>query len=136
LAITSSPLNGNWNMVGNRRKEQFPLLSLHLQVNGTQIVAHGDVEVRCPNDPRNASGAKGEGIGGEIAPDGSFTLTNHSTSDTIQMRIRGRVPAEGAAIWDGEYTISWLSSRNCPGYQTTKSFTAARLAPLNGTFSG
>jgi hypothetical protein len=134
--VPSSPLNGNWNIAGNRQKQQFPLLSLHLQVNGTQIIAHGDVEVRCPNDPRNGSGAKGGGIDGEIAPDGSFALRNHSPRATIQMEIRGRVRAEGAATWNGDYTISWLSSRNCPGYQETKSFTATRLAPLNGTFSG
>jgi hypothetical protein len=108
---------------------------LHLLVNGTQIIAHGDVEVRCPNDPRNGSGTKGGGITGEIAADGSFTLRN-STRNTTQVEIRGRVPAEGAATWNGEYTLTHPPSLNCPAYQETQSFTATPLAPLNGTFSG
>jgi hypothetical protein len=131
----SSPLNGNWNIAGNRKKDQFPLLSLYIQVNGIQVIAHGDVQVRCPNSPRDGAGGKGGAVTGEIGPDGSFSLRS-IPGNTIQEEIRGRVPEEGAEAWNGEYTLIWPPSRNCPGYQETRSFTATPLAPLNGTFSG
>jgi hypothetical protein len=131
--ITS--LNGNWNISGNRKKEQFPLLSMFFQVSGTQIIAHGDVEVRCPNDPRNGGGVKA-GWRGKIAPDGSFVLRNNGASDTTQWEIQGRVPPEGGATWSGDYTLTRPASRNCPAFQQTNSFTATPLAPLDGTFSG
>src|ERR1700683_788989 len=76
LPITSSPVNGNWNIAGNRKKEQYPLLSMHLQINGTQIIAHGDYQAVCPNSPRDGSGGRGGGLHGEIAPAGSFRLRN------------------------------------------------------------
>jgi hypothetical protein len=135
LPITSSPVNGNWNIAGNRKKEQYPLLSMHLQINGTQIIAHGDYQAVCPNSPRDGSGGRGGGLHGEIAPDGSFTLRN-SPQATIQVEISGHVPAEGATTWSGEYTLAGDISKKCPGYRQTNSFTATQLAPLNGTFSG
>jgi hypothetical protein len=132
--VSNPPLNGNWNITGNRQKKQFPLLSMHIHVNGAKVIAHGDVEVRCPSDPRNGGGAKGGGLAGNIMPDGSFTLRNSSV-DTTHVEIRGQVPAQGAATWNGEYTLTRAASPNCPLYQETKSFTATPLATLNGTFS-
>jgi hypothetical protein len=132
---TSSPLNGNWNIAGNRQKNQFPLLSLYLQVNGSQIIASGDYRAVCPNSLRDGSGAIGGGLHGKIAPDGSFTLKN-SPRATIQVEISGHVPPDGATSWSGEYTLTGGVSSKCPNYRQTNSFTATPLAPLNGTFSG
>jgi hypothetical protein len=134
--VASSPLNGNWNITGNRKKEQFPLLSLFLQVDGAQIFASGDIEVRCPNDPRNGAGAEGGSVRGEIAAGGSFVLGNGNTKSTTQWEIRGRVPAEGAASWDGEYTVGRKATPNCPAFQLRNSFTATQLPALDATFSG
>jgi hypothetical protein len=91
--VSNPPLNGNWNITGNRQKKQFPLLSMHIHVNGAKVIAHGDVEVRCPSDPRNGGGARGGGLAGEITPDGSFTLRN-SNVDTTQVEIRGQIPTQ------------------------------------------
>jgi hypothetical protein len=134
--ITSSPLNGNWNLTGNRQKKQFPLLSMYLQVNGTQIIAGGDYQAVCPNSPRDGAGGIGGGnLHGEIAPDGSFTLRNGPRA-TIQVQVSGHVPSAGATTWSGEYTLTGDVSRKCPTYRQTNSFTATPFAPLSGTFSG
>ena len=135
IPIPSSPLNGNWNIAGNRQKNQFPLLSMFLQTNGTQIIASGDYQAVCPNSPRDGSGGIGGGLHGEIAPDGTFTLKN-SPRATIQVEISGHVPAEGATTWSGEYTLTGDLSSKCPTYRQTNTFTATPLAPLNATFSG
>ena len=135
LPNTSSPLNGNWNLTGNRQKKQFPLLSMYLQVDGTQIIAGGDYKAVCPNSPRDGAGGIGGGLRGEIAPDGSFTLRNGPRA-TIQVEISGHVPSEGATTWSGEYTLTGDVARKCPTYRQTNSFTATPVAPLSGTFSG
>jgi len=136
--VTSSPLNGNWNIAGNRQKNQFPAISMFLQVDGAQIVTHAHIEVHCPSDPVNGSGVGGYSLRGELAADGSFTLTQHDPRNTLQAEIRGRIPAEGSATWSGGYTVFRSPSRNCPGFDQpqTGSFTATPLAPLDGTFSG
>lgn len=135
LPITSSPLNGNWNLTGNRQNKQFPLLSMYLQVNGAQIIAGGDYRAVCPKSPRDGAGSIGGGLQGEIAPDGSFTLRNGPRA-TIQVEISGHVPSDGATTWSGEYTLTGDVSRKCPTYRQTNSFTATPFAPLRGTFSG
>ena len=135
LPITSSPLNGNWNLTGNRQKKQFPLLSMYLQVNGTRIIAGGDYQAVCPDSPRDGAGSIGGNLQGEIAPDGSFTLRNAPRA-TIQVEISGHAPSEGATTWSGEYTLTGDVSRKCPAYRQTNSFTATPFAPLSGTFSG
>jgi hypothetical protein len=130
----SSALNGNWHVAGNRIKKQFPLLSIYLHVDGTQIIGHGWLQAVCPNDPRNGAGGN-LSLNGEIAPDGVFTLRNNPRS-TLHVEISGQAPAEGEITWSGEYTLTGDISHECPSYRQTNSFTATPLAPLNGTFSG
>jgi hypothetical protein len=84
VPITPSPLNGNWNITGNRQLKQFPLLSMHIQLNGTQIIAHGDHFATCPDDPRRGGGGS-MSVSGEIASDGSFTLTTRRPGNTFQI---------------------------------------------------
>jgi len=132
--IQSSALNGNWYIAGDRMKKQFPLLSIYLHVDGTQIIGHGYGQAVCPNDPRNGAGGN-LSLNGEIAPDGVFTLRNNPRS-TLHVEISGQVPAEGATTWSGEYTLIGDISRECPSYRQTNSFTATPLVALNGTFSG
>ena len=136
LSVGVSPLDGNWNIAGNRQKGQYPLLSMHLQVSGTQIVGRGDVQVKCPEGAELVSGAIGGGLSGEINSDGDFTLRNNNTVHTIQIEIHGRVPTAGAITWSGEYILTRAASPNCVPIHYSDSFTAEPLAPLNGTFSG
>ncbi|MGA2099004.1 MAG: hypothetical protein ABSH39_22160 [Candidatus Acidiferrum sp.] len=134
--ITSSPLNGNWNIAGDRSKEQYPLVSMFLQVEGTHAIAAGHVEVRCPDDPRNGEGAQGASTRGEIAPDGSFAIKHDHAVATLKWEIRGHVPPEGATTWSGEYTLKVDAGRKCSAFEQTKSFTATRLPKLEGKYSG
>jgi hypothetical protein len=133
-SIPPSALNGNWYIAGNRMKKQFPLLSIYLHVDGTQIVGHGWAQAVCLNDPRNGAGGN-LSLNGEIASDGTFTLRN-GPRNTLQVEISGQVPEEGATTWSGEYTLTGDFSHECPAYRQANSFTATPLAALNGTFSG
>jgi hypothetical protein len=133
-SIPSSALNGNWYIAGNRMKKQFPLLSIYLHVDGTQIIGHGWVQAVCLNDARYGGGGN-LSLNGEIAPHGLFTLKT-GPRNTLQVEISGQVPAEGATTWSGEYTLTGDISHECPSYRQTNSFTATPLVALNGTFSG
>src|SRR5580698_1573208 len=133
-SITSSALNGNWYIAGNRMKKQFPLLSIYLHVDGTQIIGRGWMQAVCLNESRNGAGGS-LNLNGEITPDGVFTLRN-SPRSTLHVEISGQAPAEGATTWSGEYTLAGDISRACPSYRQTNSFTATPLAALSGTFSG
>ena len=103
-SISSSALNGNWYIAGNRMKKQFPLLSVYLHVDGTQVIGHGWMQAVCPNDPRNGAGGS-LSLNGEIAPGGAFTLRNNPRT-RLHVEISGQVPAEGETTWSGEYTIT------------------------------
>jgi hypothetical protein len=133
-SISSSALNGNWYIAGNRMKKQFPLLSVYLHVDGTQVIGHGWMQAVCPNDPRNGAGGS-LSLNGEIAPGGAFTLRNNPRT-RLHVEISGQVPAEGETTWSGEYTITGDISRGCPSYRQANSFTATPFAALDGTFSG
>lgn len=135
-SVGVSPLDGNWNIAGNREKGQYPLLSMHLQVSGKQISGRGDVQVKCPKGVELLSGAMGGSLTGEITSDGEFTLRNGSTGHTIQIEICGRVPPEGATTWSGEYILTRAASPNCVAIHDSASFMATPLAPINGMFSG
>jgi hypothetical protein len=133
-SIQASALNGNWYIAGNRMKKQFPLLSIYLHVDGTQIIGHGWVQAACPNDARQGMGGSLT-LHGETAPDGHFTLKN-GARNTVEVEISGQAPAEGATTWSGEYTLTGEISHECASYRETNSFTAIPIVDLNGTFSG
>ena len=135
LPVYTSPLIGNWNIAGNSALGQYPLLSLAVFVNGNQITASGFVAVQCTN--------QGGGVGstislaGTIATDGSFQLAEPSSPlpGGTQVVVSGTVPAQGATTWSGSYSIIDASSTNCVFSQTAP-FTAAALAPFDGTYAG
>jgi hypothetical protein len=129
-----SPLNGNWYIAGNRVKQQFPILSVYLHVDGTHVTGHGYVQARCPNAPESGGGGS-LALNGEIGADGIFTLKNGPRT-TLQVALSGKIPAQGTNTWSGEYTLAGNISHNCPGYSQRASFTATSLPPLSGAFSG
>jgi hypothetical protein len=130
-----SPLTGNWNIAGNRALAQYPLLSLAIFVDGSQITARGDVQVQCTN--------QGGGIGGTInlvgtvAADGTFQLAAPSNlpADGTQVVITGTVPSQGATAWIGSYSIVDAPTTNCT-FSKSAAFLATALAPFDGTYSG
>jgi hypothetical protein len=135
VATIASPLDGNWHFAGDRQKKQYPLISMHLHVEGTQISGHGEIETRCLNAPLSGGGGSAS-VTGEIAADGTFTLATPAPSRASnQVTIEGRVPVAGAASWTGSYTLQHSSSPTCTMEQAAE-FTAVPLAPMNGTFAG
>jgi hypothetical protein len=129
-----SPLNGNWQLMGNRERKLYPLLSLAIHVNGKQIIATGDDFVACPTSQSDGVGGKQE-MTGEIAPDGNFTLRTLSPRNTLQLTITGKAPGAGSTNWPGTYNFTNPISHGC-AFDQQGSFAAKLLAPLNGTFSG
>jgi hypothetical protein len=126
-APISPPLNytpnGNWLLVGNQPKEQYPIISAALIVSGNQVIASGLMETAC-----------GEGIGeypfyltGPVAPGGSSQLA--SIPPDASITISGVLPASGATTWSGTYTD------NC-GINQSGPFTATVLPALSGTYKG
>ena len=132
---TSSPLNGNWNITGNREKMQFPLISMFIQVEGTHILGQGDVHVMCPDAPKNGGGGD-RSMGGELAADGSFTLTTLNPNTRVKVTVKGKAPLAGATTWSGEYTVVGNPYLACATNRQADTFTATPLAPLSGTFAG
>ena len=129
-----SPLNGNWQLTGNRERQSYPLLSMAIHVNGKHVTAAGDNFVVCPTSPREGVGGNQE-MSGEINPDGNFTLQTISARNTLQLTVTGKVPDAGATSWAGNYKFTSPTSHGC-AFDQEGSFTATLLAPPNGTFQG
>jgi hypothetical protein len=129
-----SPLNGNWQLTGNRERTLYPLLSMAIHVNGKQIIAAGDNFVVCPASPRDGIGGNQE-MSGEIDPDGNFTMRTISSRNTLQLAVSGRVPDAGSTSWAGTYKFTTPTSHGC-AFDQEGTFTATLLAPLTGTFHG
>lgn len=90
--------------------------------------------MNCPN-----GGAIGGAIEltGQIASDGTFVLSNASEPlDSIQVSIRGTVPADGATSWPGSYTITNAATETGCTFNDSSSFVAGLYPPLNGTYAG
>jgi hypothetical protein len=137
--IAASPLDANWQITGNREHKQYPLISMAIHVDGKQVTAAGDRFMACPTSPTTGGGGNFS-LTGEIDPDGSFTLQTHQTphpgKPAAQLTIAGKVPAVGATSWDGNYTITGEHEVPACSLDQAGAFTASRLAPLPGTFSG
>jgi hypothetical protein len=118
-----------------------------IHVNGKQIAARGDWFVTCPTLSSYGSGGSFT-LTGEISPDNSFTLRRnltgvgkHAELVTLpgpQLTIAGKVPPLGSTSWGGTYTITGKMPPTNPKCSLDQgdAFTASRLAPLAGTFSG
>jgi hypothetical protein len=71
-ASVASPLDGNWQVTGDREHKQYPFLSIFIHANGKQVYAAGDSQTVCSNTGGPYGGAFH--LAGQIEPDGSFTL--------------------------------------------------------------
>ena len=129
-----SPLNGNWQLAGDRDRKLYPLLSMAIHVNGKQVIATGDDFVVCPTSPRDGVGGNQEMIG-EIDPDGNFTMRTISSRNTLQLTVTGKVPEAASTNWAGTYKFTSPASHGC-AFDQEGAFTATPLVPLAGTFAG
>jgi hypothetical protein len=134
---TTSPspaaLTGNWNLLGNRALQQYPLLSLTLVVNGNQITATGDGLVECTN-----SGGGGTlGLSGQIATDGTFELNESpGNQSSFLWAITGTAPPPGGSTWTGTYTLTSSPAYTGCTIKQSGPFTATTLPPFSGTYTG
>jgi len=133
-------INGNWHIAGKEGVTQLPLvqsplLTFAMGVNGKTIYASGNVGVNCSNGGAAIGGVSP--VTGQIASDGTFLLSNSAEPlDTIQLTIRGKVPADGATTWTGSYTIvNAVPSTGCV-FNDSSDFVATAYPPLNGAYSG
>ncbi len=135
-------LNGVWSLAGNRALGKYPLLSLSLIANGTQITALGEMEVVCGNQGQSGFTTRAEAslnLSGQIASDGTFQLApggNLTVPDSIKTVIHGTVPAPGQSTWSGTYSFT-----NAPGdtsciVNQSAPFTALAVVPVDASYAG
>jgi hypothetical protein len=115
---------------GDRTQAEYPVLSLALFANGSEVTVSGDMQAQCIQ-----SFLKSEEetfyTSAPTAPDGSFHLIVKEVD--IPISISGVVPADGAATWDGIYFVG--SSGACT-VNATSTFTASTLHPYDGAYAG
>jgi hypothetical protein len=132
-------IDGNWHIAGTEGTYGFlpvqsPLLTFAIGVIGNNINASGDVGVNCLN-----GGAIGGSMSltGQIASDGTFLLSNSAVPlDSIQITIKGTIPAEGATTWSGSYTVTNAASETSCSFNASSDFVADLYPSLSETYSG
>lgn len=132
-------INGNWHLAGEQGippnlLTQAPLLTFAIGVDGNKIYASGNVGGKCSDGLGEVIGVMS--LSGQIASDGTFMLANSSPLDSIQISIKGKVPAEGATTWAGSYVISNPAAGTSCVLNASSDFVADLYPPLNGTYSG
>jgi len=129
-------LNGNWNLAGNRALLQFPLLSLSLIVNGSQITANGDEGVQCSNRLGGVGGSFS--LTGQLASDGTFVLAESpvDANNSIQVAVTGTAPTAGSNTWAGTYSFTDLAGYTSCLVNQSGPLVAAPLSPFTGTYAG
>ncbi len=149
LKGTSADLRGGWLIAGTMPfgtpfgSGTLPFgLALNLDIINGQVNGYGSQEIPCSsNGP--LVGAVGGGIrlaSAAIAADGTFTLTDVLVGNNTQHQIvvQGMVPATVGGSWSGTYTVA-APQASCNGTvppPQAGTFTAQRIADLNGTFAG
>jgi hypothetical protein len=146
---TSADLRGGWLIAGTMPLSTplgsgtFPFgLALNLDIINGQVTGYGSLQVPC-----SSSGSLPGAVGGgtrlasaAIAPDGTFTLADVLVGSNIQHQIivQGTVPSTVGGSWLGTYTAA-APEASCNGTvppSQTGTFTAQRIADLDGTFAG
>ena len=133
-------LNGNWHIAGQQGISpdlvaQSPLLTFALVVNGDVINASGYFGFNCSEG--NGSSISIMSLTGQIAPNGTFLLTDTTSLDGGQITIHGRAPVDGATTWAGSYAITGETGffSGC-SFNGSSDFVADAYSPLNGTYTG
>jgi len=133
-------LQGNWYLFGQNSfasgdSTSASYIGLAIGVSGNTIYASGDASVNC-SQPGSGIGGGISAIG-EIAADGTFTLTDTSnTLNSIQYTIRGTVPLNGSATWQGTYSLFNSASTIGCTFNQSGEFTATAYAAFRGNYTG
>lgn len=132
--ISGTAIEGNWHVVGGENQSQYPFLTLTLVVNGNMLYGSGNVGVSCASSDLPQIRA-GFSFTGQIGSDGSFTLSNSSLG-SLQIAIRGKVPAAGSTTWAGTFSISNSPTQTSCILNESGDFVASLYPPLSGTYAG
>jgi hypothetical protein len=131
--ISNTVIQGNWNLVGEENPSQYPLLNLTLVASGDSLYGSGNIGVGCLSSSDVIR--EGFSFSGQIASDGTFVLTN-SSLDSLQVAIRGRVPAAGSKTWAGNFSITSAPAQTSCIVDDSGEFVASVYPALNGTYAG
>jgi len=134
-SLSSTSLNGNWEITGNGALGKFPTISLGIFVNGNQVVAQGPIGLVCGSGASALAGTLY--LSGQVAPDSTFQLSDAGprAPGNNQVTISGKVPASGTNVWAGSYSVTSPSNAACV-FNHSAAFTAALLTPFDGTYAG
>ncbi len=136
-APSYSSIEGNWKLIGQGSAPGAlptgPYIGVVIGVDGDTLYANVDNEVPCSSG-NSAIGGSG-GAAKTTITDGNFQIFNASAEDSIQFLIKGTVPVNGSATWQGTYELYNSSTTSCT-FNLSGSFTASLYLPLQGTYSG
>lgn len=132
-------LSGNWHLSGSfGLPVDGPRLIVSLIVEGGKVMGGGDLQMVCAVD--HAGLGTNFFLLGQIAADGTFTLTDLDTfaggegEKLHAISISGRVP-EAADQWSGKYTLRVFGKTKCTN-EITSDFVATRMPVLKGAYLG
>jgi len=127
-------LTGNWNIAGS--STTFPSISMAIEVVGTSVTAQGTLVNECSGTTISLAQFY---LGGQIAGDGSFQLSDLQSStvtNSLQIGISGTAPVYGGTQqWSGTYSLISSSTFICSANQSS-SFVAAAIPNFSGNFVG
>ena len=146
-AMNGAVLNGNWDLsvasdgiLWGAPLSRPSRLALTLQSDGDRLLGSGSLQTRCPAD--------GSGMGtafflaGEIAVDGTFTLTEIPVvgpwyNNSQRIVIRGSVPRRRSDEWRGHFAfqIPKRKGARCAG-EMAGDFVAAPRPRIAGVYWG
>jgi hypothetical protein len=136
----SGALNGNWHLSGSFGSPvDGPRLIVSLIVEGDKVMGGGDLQMVCEAD--HAGIGSNFFLLGQIAADGTFTVTDLETSGEGEgkkphlISISGKSPGPGEERWSGKYALRIFGKGKCTD-EITGNFVARRMPALKGTYSG
>lgn len=146
---TSADLRGGWLIAGimpfGTPLGGGPLafgLALNLDIINGQVTGYVSFQIPCSSGGlvQGAVGGATRLASAAIAADGTFTLTDVlvGTNTEHQLVVQGTAPATVGGSWSGTYTAA-APQASCNGEvppSQTGTFTAQKIADLNGIFAG
>jgi hypothetical protein len=122
-----STLNGNWHLTGAWAEKPHQAINLTLGMDGNTIYSEAKFDLSCISAGAPASVGWDVFLEGQVAPDGSFILSNPFGRRSVPagiISIRGKIPAPGATEWSGTFNVA--------PFPKTK--TAAECRAVSGDF--
>jgi hypothetical protein len=138
-----STIDGNWRLTGAWAEKLGRTIDINLGVDGNTIYGEGQFPVSCVSGNRTSVMGRAVSVEGQIAPDGTFFLSNPrgmpSGVPARLVSVRGKLPAQGVTQWSGSFSISAFSKTSAPPAECQEmfgDFVAKPFPALNGVYQG